>query len=145
MRNVIIALFFYGSTLTGQNAILLPPDSVINAFENQYPNKKVVWSVEAGQTEDDVNFEAKFSTGKIVEYALYDKNGVFKRYKTPIPFVNLPRNIQTYINKNYPRLIRQNFYFLDDRNEKGYMVEVKKTTQIILFCSILQGITGKNQ
>lgn len=108
--------------------MLVPPDRVLNAFEKQYPNKKATWSMEVGMKEDDIKFEAKFYTGKTLEYALYDGQGVFKSYKTSLIFIKLPKNIQTYVNKNYPKWIKQSFSVLDDRNVKRYEIEVKKSS-----------------
>lgn len=104
MKNILLIIaFLYSSLIIGQNGILVPPDNILKAFEKQYPQKKATWSMEYGQKEDDINFEAKFNVAKkTTGYALYDQRGVFKSYKELMSSTKLPKNAQVYLDTNYP-------------------------------------------
>ncbi|WP_343694579.1 hypothetical protein [Flavobacterium sp.] len=84
-------------------SILLPSENIIKAFEKQYPKKNPNWSMQYGAKEDDITFIAKFkATGNTQAYAVYESNGNFKAYKEQIPGSKLPKEIQAYLDANYP-------------------------------------------
>lgn len=146
MKKVLLfTAILYSSFLIGQNGILVPPKSITDAFEKQYPKKTVTWSMELGSSESDTNFEAKFNaTAKTKGYALYDSRGNFKSYKEQVSSTKLPKDAQAYLDKNYPvkatsnpkaktksktkpvPAAREVFSVVDAQNKISYEVKVKK-------------------
>lgn len=137
MKNIFLfTAFLFSTFLIGQNSgVLVPPESVRMAFEKQYPKKTVIiWSMEYGETDDDIKFEAKFNeTPQTKGYALYDGKGNFKSYKVQIILAKLPKNGQVYLKKNYPinaktklNPVKQIFLVQNDKNETRYEAGVIK-------------------
>lgn len=136
MKNILLLMaFLYTSLFMGQNALLLPSENIIAAFEKQYPNKKPVWTLEYGKN-DEIKFVAEFKgTDKTKEYAIYNSDGTFKAYKKSIPISKLPLNAQNYIKKNYPskgkvKSTGEILAMIDDKNNETYIVEVKKDKKL---------------
>jgi len=132
MKKIILfSIFLYSSIIVGQGATLVPPENVVKAFENQYPNKKAIWDIEYSAKNDDVTFEAKFNkTPKTIAYALYDKNGDFKAYKVQIEMSNLPKKAQAYMKANYSvKSFKQSFSVKDSENKQTYESGVIKDSK----------------
>ncbi|KRD61195.1 hypothetical protein ASE40_06495 [Flavobacterium sp. Root935] len=128
MRKIILFAFvIYSNFLIGQNGIIVPPENIRTAFENQYPQKKPVWDIEYGKNEDII-FEAKFNeTAKTIAFARYDKEGNFKAYKTQTLLTKLPKKAQAYLKENYPvKSLTQFFAVVNNLNIKSYEAGVVK-------------------
>ncbi|KRB59842.1 hypothetical protein [Flavobacterium sp. Root186] len=140
---LLFTTFLCCNFLIGQS-ILLPSENIVKAFEKQYPQKKPIWSMEYGKDENDINFAAKFTTAaKTQAYAVYDSDGNFKTYKEQISNAKLPKNIQLYLDTNYPvktnskskvktksktvpAAVREAYSVVDAKNKATYEVRVKK-------------------
>jgi len=132
MKKVILfAIFIYSNFLISQNGILVPPENVRKAFENQYPSKKPIWDIEYSGKSDDVIFEAKFNDApNILAFARYDKSGNFKAYKGQILVNKIPKKAQTYLKKNYPaKSLKQFFSVVDNLNVRTYEAAVIKDSK----------------
>lgn len=136
MRGILLFMtFLYYNFSIAQNSIIVPPENVTKSFENQYPNKTVVWSVEYDEG-DDVYFEGEFTADtKEKAIILYDSNGVFKSLKTQIAIVKLPLKSQNYLKKNYPgkgnvKSVGKIFCMIDDRNIETYIAVAKKDKKL---------------
>ncbi|WP_289660927.1 hypothetical protein [Flavobacterium panacagri] len=132
MRTIILfSIFIYSSWAAGQGASIVPPDIVISTFEKQYPKKKAIWNVEYSGKNDDIIFEAKFSQPpKLVAYAQYDENGIFKVYKVQTPLLKLVKKAQVYLKTNYPvKSVKQVFSVVDNVDKKRYEVGVIKDSK----------------
>jgi hypothetical protein len=139
---LLFTTFLCCNFLIGQQSTLLPSENIVKAFEKQYPQKKPIWSMEFGKDENDINFEAKFTTAaKTQAYVTYDSDGNFKTYKEQISSAKLPKNIQLYLDTNYPVktspkskvktkavpvTVREAYSVIDAKNKATYEVRVKK-------------------
>ncbi|OIV39874.1 hypothetical protein [Flavobacterium johnsoniae] len=62
MKNIFLAgAFLWCGLLLAQNSLVVPPQNIRTAFENQYPKKKAVWDIEYSGKSDDIIFEAQFN------------------------------------------------------------------------------------
>lgn len=136
MKNFLFfTLFLYSNFLIGQNSLIIPPENVTNSFENQYPKKTVLWSIEYGKG-DDIYFVGAFNiAAKTKAFVLYDARGVFKSLKTQITITKLLLKAQNYLKKNYPdkgkvKSIGKIFSMIDDKNTETYIAEVKKDKKL---------------
>ncbi|CAC9973171.1 hypothetical protein [Flavobacterium panici] len=146
MKNFyLFTAFLCFNFLIGQQSILLPSEKTVKAFEKQYPQKKPIWSMEYGKTENDIYFAAKFTVAvKTQAYAVYDSDGNFKKYKEQISSAKIPQNAQVYLDSNYPIksnsksksksktkakavvLPREAYSVLDAKNKTTYEVKAVK-------------------
>ncbi|WP_343614775.1 hypothetical protein [Flavobacterium sp.] len=136
MKNVLLfTLLVCSSFMMSQAGIIVPPEKVRSAFEKKYPQKTAVWSIEYGNKDDDVRFEAKFDTDAQKKgYAQFDQKGNFKFFKEQISAVKLPSNAILYLNKNYPikakskieTAARNVFFVTDALKTLVYEVTVRK-------------------
>jgi hypothetical protein len=129
MKNIFLAgAFLWCGLLLAQNSLVVPPQNIRTAFENQYPKKKAVWDIEYSGKSDDIIFEAQFNeTAKTIAFARYDKDGLFKAYKVQILLNKLPQKAQTYLKKNYStKSYRQFFSVVNDLNVNTYEANVIK-------------------
>lgn len=136
MKNMLLFMtFLYCNFLIAQNGIIVPPENVTKSFENQYPKKTVLWSIEYGKG-DDVYFEGEFTDDKKSKaIVLYDSNGAFKSLKTQITIAKLPLQSQNYLKKNYPakgkvKAVGKIFYMIDDKNNETYVAVAKKDKKL---------------
>lgn len=139
---LLFTAFLCFNFLIGQQSILLPSENIVKAFEKQYPQKRPIWSMEYGKNENDINFAAKFTTTANTQaYAVYDSNGNFKSYKEQISSVKLPKNVQLYLDTNYPvksslksktkskakaAPVREAYSVVDAKNKTTYEVKAVK-------------------
>ncbi|WP_291148665.1 hypothetical protein [Flavobacterium sp. UBA7680] len=124
-------------------AILLPSETIRTAFEQQFPRKKQIWTMEYGKNENDIRFVAKFiAAAKTQAYAVYESDGTFKSYKEQIPSAKLPQNAQVYLDANYPikanakpkskskavpaATVREAYSVVDAKNRTTYEVRAVK-------------------
>lgn len=142
MKNRFLFLVILCCNFLVAQSILLPSENIVKAFDNQYPQKKPIWSMEYGKSNDDIRFVAKFkATGNTQAYAVYDSNGSFKSYKEQIASSQLPKNAMTYLDTNYPIKpnpksksksktvsvpVREAYSVVDAKNKTTYEVKVKK-------------------
>jgi hypothetical protein len=136
MKYILLFITFLNTSfLIGQKSILVPPQAVITVFEKEYPQKKVLWSIEYGN-EEEIYFEGTFNPVTATKaYVLYDSYGVFKSLKTEISINKLPLKAQDYLKINYPtkgkvKSVGKILTKIDDKNNETYIVEAKKDKKL---------------
>jgi hypothetical protein len=136
MKYILLFITFLNTGfLIGQKSILVPPQPVITAFEKEYPQKKVLWSIQYGKGEE-IYFEGTFnSTTAAKGYVLYDSYGAFKSLKTEILVNKLPLKAQDYLKKNYPakgkvKSVGKVLTMIDSKNNETYIAEAKKDKKL---------------
>jgi hypothetical protein len=118
------------------------PKVVTEAFAKQYPNTKVDWDIE----ED--GFEAEFKINGKDASADYDKMGNMLATEIEISESELPAEVLSYIEKNYPKSkIKESAKITDSKNVVTYEAEIKiegKNSDLLFdangsFLKIVQG------